>query len=164
MSVLPYLFGAFLCVVGLGLGSGGFKAKARSRMVAAWPVARGTVSASEVVRHSSTGASHKGGMVKRVSYEAVVRYAYEAAGKKHKGASIGFEKCEGGKSMAEQCVRRFPKGSEVDVRYNPGDPGEAYLDPRADGSARLLLIGAAILVLGLLSLINAKTLAGLFSF
>lgn len=56
MSVLPYLFGAFLCVVGLGLGSGGLKARGRARMVAAWPVARGIVATSEVVTSATKSA------------------------------------------------------------------------------------------------------------
>jgi hypothetical protein len=164
MSFIPYLLGAFVCVVGAGLGFGGYRARKKSTAVLAWPTAAGSLDSAEVVTHRSSGTTSKGHSTTRVSYEPVVRYAYAVDGKEYKGRNIGLTAISGGKGAAEKRVGNLKSEKMLKVYYDPKDPKESYLDPRADGSFWLLFIGAALIVLGIVVIYNRAMLAEIFSF
>jgi hypothetical protein len=164
MSMVPYLAGAFIGVVGAGLGAGGFKARKKSKLVRAWPTAAGRLDSAELAVHKSSGTTSKGHSTTRVSYEPAVKYSYSVEGKEFKGKNIGLVESRAGKGAAESRIASLRSARELKVYYNPADPKEAYLDPKADGSFWMLFIGAALLALGIVVIYNAKMLVELFSF
>jgi Protein of unknown function (DUF3592) len=60
---------------------------------------------------------------------ADVTYAYEVNGTSYESSRIRFGQGRTRfRSQAEELVGRYPAGSDVDVHYNPADPGVAVLD------------------------------------
>ncbi|MCX7028461.1 MAG: DUF3592 domain-containing protein [Spirochaetes bacterium] len=164
MSFIPYVFGAFMCVVGAGLGFGGFQSRKKSKTAAAWPTVPGTITSAEVETHRSSGMSSKGHSTTRVSYEPVVKYSYSVEGKEFKGKNIGLTTVSTGKGAAEKRIEALTSNPKLKVYYNPNDPKEACLDPKAGGSIGMFVIGAALLLLGIVVLANATMLVEIFSF
>ncbi len=83
-------------------------------------------------------------------YRPAIVYEYEAAGQHFKGNRIaqspGMNR--GIPDFAEQTVQRYPRGSAVDVYFNPARPGEAVLEPRVPAAwIVVLVIAVALLVL-----------------
>jgi hypothetical protein len=117
-----------------------------------WPVAKGRVLSSKVEEYrADAGAGSYGGSRARMTlYRAVVVYEYEVDGKRFRGNRIaqspGINK--GVPTFAEKTVRRYPGGSEVDVRYNGKRPSDSVLEPRVPPGWILgLLMALALLVL-----------------
>jgi hypothetical protein len=113
-----------------------------------WPVAKGRVLSSRVEAYRDVAGSSRSGGARMTLYRPVVRYEYEAAGRRYEGdritQSAGLNR--GTPEFAEQTVRRYASGSAVDVRYNPRRPGESVLEPRVPRSWVLALaIGLALL-------------------
>ena len=78
----------------------------------------------------------------------MIVYEYEVAGVVFKGSRIaqspGINR--GVPDFAEQVVKRYPSGSEVDVRFNPKRPGESVLEPRVPlGWIFVLVIALALI-------------------
>jgi hypothetical protein len=161
MSVIPYVIGAAFCVVGGGLGFGGLRARRKAKAASSWPTVSGTILSTEVVTHRSSGGAKHG---TRVSYEPVVKYSYSVDGKEFKDGRIGFVDVSGGKGAAEKRIAAFASRTDLVVHYNPKDPKEAVLDPKASGSLGLFAIGIFLIVVGALVLSDAPALALLFSF
>lgn len=164
MSILPYLVGAVLCVVGIGLGVGGFASRRKAKEAAAWPTAPGKVSAAEVIVHKESGVNSKGHKVTRVSYEAAIKYSYTVEDRLYHGKRVGIADAINGKAHAEKLVELYGPSTEVQVHYNPADPKDAILDPKENGSGRQFAIGGALIAVGLVILANGPTLASLFAF
>jgi hypothetical protein len=164
MSILPYLVGAVMCVVGVGLGFGGLASRRKAKAASAWPTVPGKVSAAEVIEHKESGVNSKGHKVTRVSYEAAIKYSYTVDGKLHHGKRVGLADGSGGKAHAEKLVELYSPSTEVQVYCNPADPKDAILDPRENGSGRQFAIGGALIAVGLVILAYGPTLAGLFAF
>ena len=164
MSIVPYLAGAFIGVVGAGLGWGGFKARKKSTVVQAWPITAGRLDSAELVVHRNSGTTSKGHSTTRVSYEPVVRYVYAVEGKEYKGRNIGLVEAKTGKGAAEKRIAKLRSKPELDVHYNPAEPATAYLDPKADGSSWMFLIGFALIALGVVVIYYADMFMELFSF
>lgn len=107
-----------------------FKA-AQSR---AWPTARATVEAVELVRSSRS-----------VRDRLSLRYAYEV-----NGASLSSNRYWWGENPSDASARRLaealPVGSALSVRYNPSNPAEAVVEPRNGLSIvlNLLPLGAGL--------------------
>jgi hypothetical protein len=84
-----------------------------------WPTADGTIGASEI---ETTRARRS------ASYAAHVTYTYSVDGKPLGGSQITFgNEGLGDRSVAMAIVERFPRGSEVKVHYQPGNPANAVL-------------------------------------
>jgi len=163
MSFFPYLFGGLFCVIGVGLGAGGFRARQKSKTAAGWPTVVGEIVSTDIVAHRSSGAG-KHGTVTRSSYEPVVKYSYSVGDKNFGSRKIGFVDVSGSKASAQKRIESITSKGELLVHYNPNDPKESILDPKATGSGGLLGIGIVLVLLGILVLANAKTISMLFSF
>jgi hypothetical protein len=164
MSIIPYLAGVFIAVVGAGLGLGGIKARRKSAVVQGWPTAAGKLELAELVVHKSSGTTSKGHSTTRVSYEPAIKYSYSVEGREYRGKKIGLVESRMGKGAAEKRIASIRALPELYVHYNPSDPKEAYLDPKADGSMGMFLIGGALIVLGIVVIWKAEMLLELFSF
>jgi hypothetical protein len=120
--------GAVLLVFGVYMGVQG----ERSRN---WPVAPGIITESSVQSHyGPTGRRNR-------SRSARITYRYAVNGKFYTNDVISY-----GKDFFENeytQVRLYAQGSRVEVRYDPGNPARAVLDPGA-GVVPLLALLAGV--------------------
>ena len=96
-----------------------------------------------------------------------VVYRYELSDKKYKNNRISFERTFKDKALAKGFVDRYPKGKQVTVFYNPGNPAQSILEPGIKFSALVTTCVGAFMALFSFILFNIKRflkkfLAGLF--
>jgi len=114
----------------------------------AWPTAGGSVLQSEVQRVSGRGRIKSG-------YKAHVLYRYEVDGRSYIGdvVSFGHLALGTGEGNAESLTHQYPRGSAVQVHYDPVRPDQAILETgwtwSADVRACLgILVIVGVFVLG----------------
>ena len=91
----------------------------RAAQSKSWPTVTGRVLTSEVSVRLGKGPRNL----------ANVSYTYEVDGTRYESSRIRFGQGRTRfRSQAEELVGRYPAGSDVDVHYNPADPGVAVLD------------------------------------
>lgn len=96
---------------------------------AGWPTVQGTVTHSEVTRHTSTSKGRT-----RTSYNARIEFDYEIDGVRHHGNRRTYRVTSSSQSGAQEAVDRYPVGSTVRVSYDPDDRTRAVLEPGWDWS------------------------------
>ena len=96
---------------------------------AAWPTVAGTVTHSEVTRHTSTSKGRT-----RISYSARIEFDYEIDGVTIRGDRLTYKVTSSSQSGAQETVDRHPVGSTVTVSYDPDDRTRAVLEPGWDWS------------------------------
>jgi hypothetical protein len=106
------------------------RAAARARL---WPTAPGRVETSDVrsyqVRSRSTGESSASWKEK---CRPNVVYGYDVAGVHYRGDKISyFSSGSNSEDIARKVAKRYPVGTQLTVHYNPDNPGESAIDPRA---------------------------------
>jgi hypothetical protein len=88
-------------------------------------------------------------------FRAVFRYAYEARGRTWESEQVSFGASPGATATdpeeARRWVERHPPGSEVDVWYDPADPGRSVLVRGVSGVQVVLgaIVGLALVGAGL---------------
>ncbi|MDB5600751.1 MAG: hypothetical protein JWN71_2795 [Xanthobacteraceae bacterium] len=115
----------------------------------AWPTARGRIEESDVREFQalSQSGSHRRWTT---MYRPDVVYSYEVAGVRY----IGDKRGTTGRFSASMTAfvrggtARYPTGEMVEIHYNPENPAESVLDPRAWPLLLLWLIPAAVFALG----------------
>lgn len=89
-----------------------------------WPSTQGTVVVSEVVGTYGDTVRRKGN-----AWKAHVEYRYEVDGKRYTSSRISFSDYGSSiKSSHEERAGRYPAGREIQVFYDPKDPGKAVLE------------------------------------
>jgi hypothetical protein len=116
-----------------------------------WPVVRGKVVLSRTERYRARASR-----TAVTSYAPVVEYAYTVNGHEYRSRQIQLDDDGGGESGddAKKLAARYPEGSEVEVHYDPANPGSAALEK--PGGPAWYLLGIAVLCFG------AAAYAGLF--
>ncbi len=138
-AVPVLLFGAF-CFGGMVVLYRGIQALKVARASEAWPLVRGRVTVSEVTEVHSRDIDRR----PRLYFKPRVRFRYRVEGEKYWSETLTtVEVSSNSRDMAEEVVRRYPKGSDVDVYVNPQDPSIAVLE--RDGSAATLIVGVGLL-------------------
>jgi len=122
-----------LFVIGAAALIGGTIQLLASLRIRRWPVAHGRIEERSVGPSTTTGASRPGRY-----FEPRVRYAYTVEGKSYTGHRISPVKAAYGEDHARRVVDRLPDA--VDVRYNPRDPGDAYLRPTSLALALIVIL------------------------
>ncbi|MBS0292040.1 MAG: DUF3592 domain-containing protein [Proteobacteria bacterium] len=97
----------------------------RQRLRAAqWPVVAGVVTFSGV---RSQAVQFSGSQT--TMYQARVEYRYEVGGQAYTGWKLGLAPAAASDRGAAQAkAARYPEGKAVQVRYNPQEPGQAYVE------------------------------------
>lgn len=91
-----------------------------------WPQAPGTIIEARVGEHTSSG--RRG--AQSVSYRPRVTARFDVDGRTWRTQTIRFNYLEGGsKDEAAAVAGRYKVGATVPVRYEPGNPGHAVLEP-----------------------------------
>ena len=110
---------------------------------AEWPRVRGEVVSSRVVQSRDTD--------KKTKFRADVVYEYAVEGTEFQSDTISFGMESTSSKAAHSVRRRFPKGKDVMVSYDPESPETAVLEPGASwGSYGVLGVGLVFFVAGLL--------------
>ncbi len=131
----------------------------RARRAASWPQAVGEVTFSGVRQRGALMPTTNSGRSNQVTmYEAHVEYAYTVGGLRYLGQqlTLGGEKWAGSRRSAQARAAIYPKGRAVTVRYNPQNPGEAFIAP----GSRLMALGTT--AFGLMAIAFAGYQAGLW--
>ncbi len=145
-----WLPGIVLVLIGLVLLAMGIVSRARAKRTQTWPTALATVLHSEVKQHTRYDSdSHS----RKTSYQPVVNYQYNVLGQSLTGSRIGYGNSSASLKKANETVSRYPAGAQVNVHYNPDKIDEAALEATAPGSVSSMIIGAVLVVLGLVVLI-----------
>ncbi len=111
-----------------------------------WSCVPGTVLRSQVVRR--TGPDDP----QTATYEARIEYEYAVGDRTLRGRTIcsrGGELDAPLRQRAEQRCLRYPVGAEVDVFYDPAEPGKACLERSATGAALIKLASGVSCLVGL---------------
>ncbi|NKB71589.1 MAG: DUF3592 domain-containing protein [Candidatus Latescibacteria bacterium] len=124
--LLPYAgLAAGLAVCGLALAT-----DRRIRASRSWPHTPGLVVAADIATEASSSSSASGGPL----YWPEIAFEYEVEGQVYTANTVHFvEYHSTDHSRAERLVARYPKGTAVDVRYDPDDPTLAVLEPTSGG-------------------------------
>lgn len=134
-ALLVGLFALVSLLIGALLVSLGLFTLQRHRAAAGWPQVPGVVETSEVV--AERRFKHRA-----VMYRPVVRYRYGAPGGVYLGGKVASTaRLYNREKEAQRIAARYPVGTTVMVRYNPGDPSEAVLERGRSGGIWLLLFG-----------------------
>jgi hypothetical protein len=161
--MFPAMFtgvGLILLLVGIAVMTFTLRSRRKARTAESWPIAQGTVTASEVnIRRSR---SQKG--QRQTSYSPAVSYSYTVAGKTYFADRIGFGQSSGtSRAKAETVAARYPAGAEIAVRYDPQDPSVATLETTAASLFSAVLGGVFVVIGGLFTLIGLFFAAALLA-
>jgi len=116
---LPFL------LIGAGVGFFGFRGLIRARVSVDWPSTQGTVVASSVERHRSTGSEGRSS----TTYHAEILYEFSVDGTAFNGDRVAYgDYGSSSSSHARRIVTRYPEGKSVTVYYMPENPEECLLE------------------------------------
>lgn len=135
------LLGALAAILGLQA----YHQYRRAVIASRWPTVPGRVTSAELLEGPVLGRVRR-----TTSHRAAVSYVYEVAGKQWTSSRVFFgdEAFIAGRGP-ERRADRYETGGAVQVYYNPEDPSQAVLEPRAAwrDSARRALTWAGLAAL-----------------
>lgn len=119
----------------------------------AWPTVPGRIVAIEVAQQRLDSVSPRANSAGHVYWEVLVRYEYEAGGRRHLGRQLSNRppRVRAGASQEPPAelvswLQRYPVGSAVSVRHHPTRAERSTLEVDT-GGARYFAIGAAAALL-----------------
>jgi Protein of unknown function (DUF3592) len=106
-----------------------------------WETVRGVV-----VDSRAQASKRRSSKARDVIYTPIVEYSYRVNGREFRSRQIGpDDQGEDTLADAQKISARFPKGGNVAVHFDPGNPGNAMLEaPLADQPDRKALIAAIV--------------------
>lgn len=140
-SSFDLLWPIVIVMLGAGVAIWGVILRGRGDETTRWPTVRGKVYASRVVEERLRDGDNE------IMYRPEIRYEYVVDGKEFAAKRLGLEDTSASwRSDADGIVDRFPIGREVEIFYNPENPGEALLEPTdaVKGGMILLVAGGVI--------------------
>ncbi|MBX9843307.1 MAG: DUF3592 domain-containing protein [Xanthobacteraceae bacterium] len=126
------------------------RASARARQ---WPTAPARIEKSGVRTYEKRDRSSKGTTRWRTMVRADVVYSYAVAGVTYRGDKVSIIRSSTNQdAFARKVAARYPLGAELKVHYNPDNPSESALDPRAPlGLYFFYLVPVIVLTIGYLA-------------
>ncbi|MFN2570034.1 MAG: DUF3592 domain-containing protein [Gemmatimonadales bacterium] len=147
--------GDFLAVFVLGglpvlLGAEAFRQWRLARTAASWPRVPGRIVSAELEE-----ATFRGRAARAASHRAAITYTYAVAGQEWTSRRVSFGDAFEKGDRARDRLQKYEPNSAVDVFYDPGDPSNAVLEPRAAWSkaATRALVWAGLAVLALAAIL-----------
>lgn len=142
-----YLATLLLGALALILGAEAYRLYRRGLQAARWPTASGRITGAELEEGPMMGR-----FVRTVSHRAAITYAYQVGGREWRSKRVFFgDEAFATGTAARDRVRKYEPESTVQVYYDPDDPSQAVLEPRAAWrrSARRALTWGALTVVSL---------------
>jgi len=136
----------------------------QAKASAQWPTSPGTITTSAVIEEKiedkKTDSDDSSGFSQHqqrftLRYRVDLRFAYRVGQRDYVGTTWawGWTPIYGRRELAEQVIRKYSKGQQVAVYYDPAQPGIAVLEPaNRQGSLAPLVFGAIFAVGGALLL------------
>jgi len=121
-----------------------FRNKQKAKASQTWPSVKGRI-VSTNIRLEEIGDED----TSRMEYIPEVHFEYEVDEMTFKGKrfSFGSEPSFGSAEKARKFLQPYPDGQEVDLFYNPEDPGEAVLSQGMRKMGASLIVGILLVVL-----------------
>jgi hypothetical protein len=119
----------------------------RARRSLSWPVAGAIVYQSLVEKHAQGNPA----TLQADVFEPVIQYKYTLQGRQYTGKRIFFGSSTTNQTAAEEILARYLPGMPVLVHYDPRDPAQSVLEPRAPAAHSMLNIGVGSLSVGVTS-------------
>ncbi len=125
-----------------------------ARASSEWPSVPGQIIRSEVATHRSSD---------KTTYSADIAFRYQVKGVDHECDNVAFGTLSSNNSSpARQVTKRYPVGREVDVFYDPNDPGKGVLEPGTTFKSYFMLgfsgifalVGGSVLSIPLFKLLS----------
>jgi hypothetical protein len=149
---VPRVVALAVCAVGVAMIVAGLYLSRLGRDTRSYTRTRGRIAVAFV--DEIPAPAEEGGP----RYRAVIRYEYEARGRRYESDRISVGSHAGAASSdreeARRWVERHPAGREVDVWFDPGDPSRSVL-ARGVSTAQVVAavaIGLALVGLGMFAL------------
>jgi hypothetical protein len=112
----------------------------RAQRSQSWPVAGAIIYQSLVEKHTQADV-----------FEPVILYKYTLQGRQYTGKRIFFGRSTTNLPAAEEILSHYLPGMPVPVHYNPRDPAQSVLEPRAPAAHSMRNIGLGSLTVGVTS-------------
>jgi len=109
-----------------------------------WPHTNGTVTYSEVERRS--------GSKRGSSYSPGIKYSYFIQGQQYEGdiVAFGMKSVSAGRGFAERFVKKYPKGKDIKVFYDPSVMSTSVLEPGLSKRSFILFaFGMSFMIFGI---------------
>jgi hypothetical protein len=143
--------GIFLLVLAAGAIAAGRGYVQTARRMRGFATTRGTVTARGVA--ALHGDTREGRLGRGGNYQPKVSYDYSVAGVAHSSDRWSYAARGRRRSLAEQTAAAVP--DEVDVFYDPANPGEAYLHTHTPRVGYwLVALGVVLALIGLVALLG----------
>jgi hypothetical protein len=112
-----------------------------------WPIAPGKIESIDVT--SYVNKSDDDGRTRYTTmYRPQVVYSYNVAGVRYKGEGVpGAQVATSSEASAKKAAAKFTKGTSVEVHYDPANPTQSAVDPRAGWAVLLWIIPVAFVAL-----------------
>lgn len=122
------------CAAGLAIIGYSLKPMRDARKAKTWPMIEATVVRSdvrEVVGRTKKSGTNRSESVTR--YQADVVYEYTVSGVKHTASRIDYTyHAYPAPDDLAPVLARFPEGATIRVYYNPDEPSDAVIEPKAE--------------------------------
>jgi hypothetical protein len=120
-----------------------FAFRSASKKAQNWPSVRGKIVKSAVEAFSEMEDGRT-----RTSYRAAVEFAYAVHGRDYHGNQVKLMvQTSGSRVFAEKVCAKYPEGSDVEVHYDPANPGTAALENPTGMSWLVLAVAVACFAL-----------------
>ncbi len=144
------VLGNIFIFIGVAILISGLWGYRKAKASANWPEAQGKIEASEVKYIPPNWWDQ----VKVSVYSPQITYSYVVNGIEYHSNQISIARLDTAiKDSAQDMVEKYPIGSSVAVRYDPQNPGFAFLEAGESRLMLLLLIGSVMLIIGVVGLI-----------
>ena len=147
--ITNYIISLGMILVGGWMLYRAFLPRIKSNQAAKWPTVEAEILETIVEEDRIRSATGKANL----AFIPVVRYQYIVNGVRHEGDRVTFARAGYDFLDASNIRDQFAAGQKVPVHYNPSDPSESVLKPRATIGMISRVPGFFLAVLGLLLLI-----------
>lgn len=123
--------------------------------ISTWPIYHNIATISDSYMETATGSVTYSMFITSTSiyelyYRTRVSFVYEIGGKKYVGHQLSyFEPWNTNPMYAKNEIKQYKPGTKVNIRINPNNPAEAYIDNKPYANYKLLAIGLFLCIISL---------------
>jgi len=147
--VINYLITAAFLILGGWMVYRAFAPRIKAQQAANWPTVEADILETGVEEDRARSAMGKA----NIAFVPTISYQYVVAGKKYDGDHITIARAGYDFLDATNIRDQFAAGQKVPVHYNPSNPAESVLKPKATVGMFSRIPGVFITLVGLLLLV-----------
>ena len=139
------VFVAIFFILGLVLLLIGIRQRSKAKAAAEWPTTTGTIISASLQENSSLDSDNN----TQITYEPLVQYQYSLIGQRYVGTRLSFGHMSYDYRTAAKKIAAYVPGAQVTVHYDPTDPSQSVLEPKAAGGMVIIILGTLFMVIGI---------------